>query len=92
MNYRRVNLDTIPSLHFTKTDALSPDEKRERQHQLVSATALTMFDHEEVGLVIKLADGESIEVVSNLIDYEGDFVELKGGYIIPLRAIVKVEM
>ena len=92
MDYRRINLDIIPSLHFTKTDTLSPEEKRERQRQLISATALTTFDHEEIGLVVKLADGENVEVVSNLIDYEGDFVELKGGYIIPLRAIVKVEI
>lgn len=93
MNYRRINLDTIPSLHFSKSEVLlSLDDKRERQHQLVSATAFTMLDHEEVGLVVKLDDGEIVEVVSNLIDLEGDYVELKGGYLIPLRAIVKVDM
>ncbi len=92
MNCRRISLEIIPSLHFTKFDMLLPDERREREHQLVSATALTMSDHEEVRLVLQLADGENVEVVSNLIDYEGDFVELKGGYTIPIRAIVKVEM
>ena len=93
MNYRKINPDIIPSLHFTKLDVLlSADDKRERVHQLVSATALTVFDHEEVGLVVQLADGENVEVSSNMIDYEGDFVELKGGYFIPLHAILKVEM
>ena len=93
MNYRRINLDVIPSLHFSKLDVLlSLEDKRERQHQLISATALTMLDHEEVGLVVKLDNGENVEVVSNLIDLEGDFVELKGGFTIPLRAILKVEM
>ena len=93
MNYRRINLDIIPSLHFSKLDVLlSLEDKRERQHQLISATALTMLDHEEIGLVVKLDNGENVEVVSNLIDLEGDYVELKGGYTIPLRAILKVAM
>ncbi len=93
MNYRRINLDIIPSLHFGKLDVLlSLEDKRERQHQLISATALTMLDHEEIGLVVKLDNGENVEVVSNLIDLEGDYVELKGGYTIPLRAILKVAM
>lgn len=93
MNYRKINPDSIPFLHFAKSDVLpSPEDKRERQHQLASATALTMLDHEEIGLVVKLDDGENVEVVSSLIDLEGDYVELKGGYTIPLRAILKVEM
>ena len=93
MNYRKINPDIIPTLHFTKLDVLfSFDEKRERVHQLVSATALTVLDHEEVGLIVQLADGENVEVTSNMIEYEGDFVELKGGYMIPLHAILKVEM
>ena len=90
MNYRKINLELVPFLRFTKSDALFlPSEKRERDHQLVSATALTMSDHEEVGLVVRLADGENVEVVSNHIDYEGEFVELKGGHVIPIRAIVR---
>ncbi len=92
MNYRRVELDILPYLRFVKSDTLSNIEKREREHQLISATALTCLDHEDVGLIMKLENGEEVEVISNRIDYEGDFVELKGGYIVPLRAIVKVEI
>lgn len=92
MNYRRVELDILPYLRFIKSDTLSSIEKREREHQLISATALTCLDHEDVGLIVKLENGEEVELVCNRIDYEGDFVELKGGYIIPLHAIVKVEI
>lgn len=93
MNYRRISAEAIPSLHFAKSDVLdSPEEKREREHQLVSATAITMIDHEEVGLVVRLENGETVVVVSSHIEYEREFVEIKGGYIIPLRAIVKVEI
>ncbi len=52
--------------------------------------ALTNAEHEEVSLYIKLADGEVIEVVSDLIDLEEDFVEVRGGMGIPVRAIVEV--
>jgi hypothetical protein len=93
MNYRRVHLDLVPALRFAKSDVLgSLEAKRERQHRLMTATALTNLDNEDVGLVVRLEDGESVELMSNLIDLEGDFVELKGGLIIPLRAIEKVEM
>lgn len=93
MDYRRIDAKIIPSLHFAKSDVLvSPDDKREREHQLVSATAITSMDHEEVGLVVQLEDGEIIEIVSDHIEFEREFVELKGGYMIPLRAIVKVEI
>jgi len=93
MNYRRITLDTIPSLHFSKTDVLTAmHDRKEREHLLVNATAYTIAEHEDVELVVQLDSGENIEVVSNLIEYEGDHVELRGGYTIPLRAILKVAM
>jgi len=93
MNYRRISPENIPSLHFPKFDVITtPADKEERVHGLRSATALTTSDHEEVGLVVQLDTGEIVEVISNMIDYEGDFVEIKGGYIIPLKAIMRVEI
>ena len=93
MNYRRVEADILPRLIFTKIDALDKiDEKREREHQLFSAMALTSTEHEEVGLIVMLMNGEKIEVMSSHIEYGGEHVELKGGYMIPLKAIVKVEI
>jgi hypothetical protein len=52
--------------------------------------ALTNSDHESISLFVRLATGEVVEVVSDLIDLEEDFVEVRGGYGIPLRAIVDV--
>jgi hypothetical protein len=94
MNYRRVDLDIIPTLHFSKKDVLtSREDKKEREHQLINATAFTMSEHEEVGLIARLETGEDVELVSNLIDfYEGEHVELRGGFSVPLRSILKVEL
>jgi hypothetical protein len=33
-----------------------------------------------------------VEVFSDFIDFEGEFVELKGGCIVPVKAIEKVEV
>jgi hypothetical protein len=93
MNLRRIELEVIPYLRFTKSDVLSEkDERKEREHQLASATALTKSDHEEIGIVVKLENGDTVEVVSNLIELGGDYVELHGGFIIPLRSIVRITL
>jgi len=52
----------------------------------------TYDDHDEIALIVRLADGRRVEVRSILIDFENDFVELRGGIAIPLRAIEKVEI
>ena len=52
--------------------------------------ALTHADHEVISLFVKLANGDLVEITSDLIDYEDDFVEIRGGIGIPLRAIVDV--
>jgi hypothetical protein len=52
----------------------------------------TNNDHDDIGLIVHLATGERVEVLSDFIELSGDFVELKGGCIIPVHAIEKVEI
>ncbi|MEK6782260.1 MAG: hypothetical protein AABY93_11165 [Bacteroidota bacterium] len=79
--------------HFTTIDVLTkPEDKAERKHALESATSETNLDHDEIGLWIRLKDGLTVEVFSNFISLENDFVQLKGGCIIPVKAIEKVEI
>lgn len=54
--------------------------------------AFTNTEHDEVGLIIELANGEQVEYVSDMIDLEESLVEVKGGYAIPIKSIVKVEI
>jgi hypothetical protein len=91
MEVKKVTLKEITNLHFAMDDALSTFEQRfEREHKLRTAMSLTNVDHEVITLRIKLASGEVVEITSNLIDFEDDFVELRGGIGIPLKAIVDV--
>jgi hypothetical protein len=91
MNARKVTLEEIGSFHFATEDALTTfDERFEREHKLRTAMSLTNVDHENISLFVRLNNGELIEITSDLIDFEDDFVELRGGVGIPLKAIVDV--
>lgn len=91
MNARKVTPEEVRQLRFATEDVLNTfEDKFEREHKLKTAMALTNSDHESISLFARLADGEVVEITSDLIDLEEDFVEIKGGYGIPLRAIVDV--
>ncbi|MFN3841047.1 MAG: hypothetical protein ACK4RF_10115 [Cyclobacteriaceae bacterium] len=91
MNARKVTLEEIRSLQFAGEDVLTSfEDKFEREHKLKTAMALTNSDHESISLFVKLSGGEVVEVVSDLIDLEEDYVEIHGGFGIPVRAIVDV--
>lgn len=86
-------MDSLSDLHFTQTEVLTDEADRaERDHALRSAMALSNSEHEEIGLIAELASGERVEIISTMIDYEFDLVEVKGGFAIPLCAIVRVEL
>jgi hypothetical protein len=79
--------------HFPSTDVLTSDSDRElRHHGLRSATNETYQDHDDITLIVRLADGTRVEVTTNFIELAGQFVELKGGFDIPVKAIEKVEI
>lgn len=79
--------------HFSSTDVLRKVEDRvTRKHDLHTAMNETNNDHDDIGLIVHLATGERVEVLSDFIELSGDFVELKGGCIIPVHAIEKVEI
>lgn len=91
MNARKVTLEQLKQLHFATRDALvSREDRLEREHKLRTAMALTNTDHEPIRLVIKLYNDELVEITSDLIDWEDDYVEIHGGTDIPLKAIVDV--
>ena len=91
MTATKMTLDEIRSQHFSPHEVLStPHERHERTHKLRSAMALTNGQHEPVWIHVKLADGKVVEIYSDLIDLEDDYVELHGGFGIPLHAICDV--
>jgi hypothetical protein len=91
MDVKKITLEEITSHHFVTEDVLTTFEQRfEREHKLRTAMSLTNVDHEMITLLVKLSSGELVQISSNLIDFEDDFVELRGGIGIPLKAIVDV--
>ena len=90
---KSVQSTEITHFHYPKTDVLSDEKLRiSRQIDLNSAMAVTNVEHEEIGLIVKLDSGEEVEVLSTIIDVEGDSVEVKGGHLIPITAILRVEI
>ncbi len=84
--------EAISKEHFPKEDVLKEEFDRVyREVALRSATMKTYDDHDEVALIVRLADGRRILVKSKFLEFENDFVELFGGHSVPLRAIERVE-
>jgi hypothetical protein len=91
MTARKMTLEEIQRQQFASEEVLPTFQDRfEREQKLRSAMALTNGQHEPVWLMVKLANGEMVEVYSDLIDYEDEYVELHGGFGIPLKAICDV--
>ena len=82
----------IAHFHYPSFDVLQDEQARlNRLIDLNSAMAVTNIEHEEIGIIVQLRDGQEVEILSNLIDVEDDSVEVKGGHLIPIRAILRVE-
>jgi hypothetical protein len=89
----RMSLEELSKQHFPTYDVLTSEaERTAREHVLKAATDETYQDHDEIALILRLANGKRVEIVSNFIELTGNFVELRGGFDIPVRAIEKVEI
>jgi hypothetical protein len=91
MTIRKISLDGLKGLVFAKNDIFDTFiDRYDRVHKLRSAMAYTSGNHDEVWLIVILANGEAVEVESNIIDLEDDYVELQNGIGIPVVAIYDV--
>lgn len=92
-NVRKLNPEEILMAHFVQNDVLTtPEERADRAKKLLKAVILSNCEHQDIGIVIKLDNGEVIETFCDLIDFADEFVMIKGGATIPLKAIVDVEL
>jgi len=83
----------VTKQHFAVEDVLrKPEERIAREHDLKAATTETYQDHDDIAIIVRLANGRRVEVISNFIELAGSFVELRGGFDIPVKAIEKVEI
>lgn len=90
---RSISVSDIIHYQFAKTEVLADEHARiTRMFDLNGAQAVTNLEHEEVGLIVRLETGEDVEILSDLIDVGTVHVEVKGGHLIPITAILRVEI
>jgi len=83
----------IALFQYTDQEVLLDETSRiSRLIDLNSAMAVTNIEREEIGLIVRLRNGDEVEILSTLIDVEGDSIEVKGGHLIPITAIIRVEI
>jgi hypothetical protein len=90
---RTVSSTDIARFRYPAYDVLPQEEDRiNRMMDLQSAMTATNIEHEQVGIIVQLNDGEEVEIISGLVDVEDDVIEVKGAHLIPIRAILRVEV
>ena len=90
---RIINPSDIDLLHFGMHDVLTDNEEKEaRKHKLERAMIITNVEHIPVSLYMRLPSGETLETESEVVDFADDVVLLKGGYYIPVWAILDVDV
>ena len=78
--------------YFGSKDVLfSIDEKETRKKKLQNAVILTHNEQTPVSIYIKLPSGETLKTKSDRVDYTDDSVIIKGGFAIPVSAILDID-
>lgn len=91
MTIRKISSDELRQLKFSSQEVLTTfTERHDREIKLRSAMAYTNHEHDPVWMIVKLDNGELVEFDSIMIDLEDDFVELHGGFAVPITAIYDV--
>lgn len=86
-----MSVEEIAQQKFSEQDAVYTEEDQHaRMQKLTAAMVETNEDHDEIELIVRLANGKRVLVASNFIEVTGNHVQLHGGYIIPIHAIEKV--
>ena len=90
---RIISPSDIRLYYFGSKDVLSqPNERESRSRKLKRAMVLSNCEHQSISIYIQLPTGETLETQSDLVDYAEDFVIVRGGYAIPVSAIVDVDI
>lgn len=92
-NVRVINPSEVRLYNFGTRDVLQLQNERDSRNQKLNrAMLLTHCEHLNISIFIRLPNGEMLETQSDVIDYADDFVVVKGGYVIPVRAITDIDI
>jgi hypothetical protein len=91
-NIRTINPSDLRMLYFCTKDVLQNEADKEiRNRKLERAMVLSNCEHITISLSLRLYSGETVETQSDVVDFGDDYITLKGGYFVPVRAIVDVD-
>ena len=89
---RIISPSDVRLYYFGSKDVLrSTDEKENRKRKLQRAAAMTVSLRTTISIYLQLPTGETLETHSDSFDFADGFVIIKGGFAIPLGAIVDLD-
>jgi hypothetical protein len=92
-NITTIQKEQINSLRFFQQEViLEKVLRRIRQFELDRALILGNIDHNKVTIVFKAEDGSLMQVQTTIWAVTDDYVCLKGGINIPIKAILDIEI
>lgn len=91
-NSRIISPSDVRLYYFGSKDVLlSSDEKENRKMKLRRAAARTSNVGTPISIYLKLPTGETLETHSDSLDFTDDFVIIKGGFTVPMGAVLDVD-
>jgi len=91
-NIATVQKEQLNSLRFIQNEVIMEKvHQRLRKFELDRALILGNIDHNKVTIVFKTEDGTILQVKTTIWAVTEDYVALKGGVHIPIKAIVDIE-
>ena len=91
--YRQISIEELTRSPLAKMNVLAnAKDVMQRKHDLIAAMAYTNIEHDDVGIIVQLANGEKVECLTDFLEYEEPLVELRGGVTVPINCIVSVEI
>lgn len=91
-NITIVPKEQLNTLKFIKNEVIPETVlQRLRKFELDRALILGNIDHNKVSIIFKTEDGALLQVKTTIWAVTEDYVALKGGVHIPIKAIVAIE-
>lgn len=87
-----VEKEALPGLHYPSTDVLTnPVTRQQRHHDAERAATLGNAYHGKVDIYFQTADGATKRVYTTVWVADEEYLSLKSGGSLPLRAVLRFE-
>lgn len=85
-----IEKESIPTLHFPSDDVLTdPADQEQRRHDAERATTLGNAYHNKVSIYFQTDDGATKYVNTSVWAAHEQYLTLKAGITLPLRAVLR---